>query len=251
MGTGTAKLPLFPQPNLFLPISVWWMAFHYHAMATDWKIFLPLPRFCVCSNICPGFNQKQADTHTSVHPALSHSDGIGKNLCGSEGDREHEKVEERMRAWDGEGKDLELQVMSFFCSSHQKQNRSSIGVTKHHHHPGTVPIFGGQSTKNISLLLCIQNSSWSKMWFCKRGDTAELQVLLQSCLIWQTEGNARCCRFKSFYCSSSFTNSRAVIAVSGSRFASMAQSVYFLMSFKNNCVISNHFIVELFYSTYF
>lgn len=72
MGTGTAKLPLFPQPNLFLPISVWWMAFYYHAMATDWKISLPLPCFCVCSNICPGFNQKQADTHTFVQATHSH-----------------------------------------------------------------------------------------------------------------------------------------------------------------------------------
>lgn len=129
MGMGTAKLPLFPQPNLFLPISVWWMAFYYHAMATDWKISLPLPCFCVCSNICPGFNQKQADTHTFVH--ATHSHGV-MELAKI---RMDQRETENMKKWkgegerelgNGEGKDLELQVMIFCCSSDQKQNRSSI-----------------------------------------------------------------------------------------------------------------------------
>lgn len=35
--------------------------FYCHAMATDWKISSLFPSFCVCTNICPGFNQKRAD----------------------------------------------------------------------------------------------------------------------------------------------------------------------------------------------
>lgn len=120
-GTGATKLPLFSKPNLFLPISVWWMAFYCHAMATDWKISSLLPRFCVCTNICPGFNQK-ASTRAVVQ-----SDGIGKKFAwiGKKND-DSEKVKERDRArpW------FQLRIFSFFLEfgffSHRKHNRSSM-----------------------------------------------------------------------------------------------------------------------------
>lgn len=102
-------------------------------------------------------------------------------------------IRERQRTWksgrekeslDGEGKDLELQVMIFFFSSHQKQNRSSIGVTRHQHYPGTVPIFGGQSNKYPSFIVLVKSNVIQKE---RSSSRAAGCASVMWCLFWQIE----------------------------------------------------------------
>lgn len=108
MGTGTTKLPLFSKPNLFLPISVWWMAF----IVMPWRQIERFPRCCLAFVCAPTFALDLIKSEQTHACAVVQSDGIGKNSQGSERgtttQTQWKRERHRARPW------FQLRIFSFF-----------------------------------------------------------------------------------------------------------------------------------------